>query len=191
MKHFGEDLYKTVSATLYLTLYTRQSEANDEEIYQPNFDLRVNPEGAFALNQDEEVDLFTLNVGERLAAGNHYILEGPGEKNEDYIELVTDTDVRIQVTLREKEYEIVMEDINGKKDQIIVQKVLTHPRMNILSLVGASSEARPDISIFIDNRTNQMMEISLEGQATENIKVFNEAGYLLSKGETKGLMQLI
>lgn len=214
-QHFGEDFYKMVGATLRLTLYTRQSESDDEEIYQPDFSLRVNPEGAFALIQESELmeeekldvlvsqdseqvlrkkevkDLFTLNIGDILTSGDTYKFGGPGETNGGYVGLITDADVKIQLIIKENEYEMIIEDMNGKKDQVTVQIVLTHPEMHIISTMRAIYDTMPNISIFVENRTKQLMQISMEGDFTKNIKLFNEAGYLLNKGETRGFIKLI
>lgn len=198
---FGEDFYKIVRATLKLTLYTRQNELGDEEIYQPDLDLRVHSERAFSTGlkkqihkadlskqEEEEKDLFTLNIGDFLTSGDTYKFGGPGE--DGYVGLITETDVKIQLVLKENTYEMSIEDADGKKNQVTIQATLTHPEMHIISTMRAVYEIMPNISVFIDNRTNQLLTIDISGDLTETIKIFNESGYLLTRGETKGKIKL-
>lgn len=201
---YGEDFYKIVQVTLKLTLYSRQSELEDEELYQADMDLRVHSEGAFSLylsgQQEDESgeqwptneskDLFTLNIGDFLTSGDTYKFGGPGEGEGGYVGLISESDVKVQLILKENEYEMAIEDVDGKKEQITVQAVLTHPQMHIISTMRAVYDTVPNISIFIDNRTSQLLSIGIEGDLTESIKVFNESGYLLTRGETKGTIRL-
>lgn len=212
-EYYGEDFYKIVQATLKLTLYTRQDEAGNQEIYQPDIDLRANTEGVFMLNNQEELsmsgvtnkdddatsyhpqvqeegDLFILNIADILTSGDTYKFSGPGETQGGYVGLITQEDVKIQLTIKEKEYEMSIEDALGKADKVTVQTELIHPKMHIISTMRSIYNPMPNISIFIDNRTKQVMQISMEGNLIEKIKVFNESGYQLVRGETKGMIKL-
>ena len=217
--YFGEDFKKIVGATLKLTMYTRQSELDDEEIYQPDLDMRTNIEGAFAFAQKEEVqvspsmsqeeyipteelpeqegvvkkiekDLFTLNVGDIYTSGDTYKFGGPGEAGGGYVGLITEANVSITLVVREDGYDMTIEDINGEKDEATFQKAMITPEMDIISTMRAINDVMPNVHVYVYNQTSQVMKINVSGQLTENIYVFNEEGQQVSRGQTKGNIEL-
>lgn len=212
--YFGEDFNKVVEATLKLTMYTRQSESGDEEIYQPDLDMRTNLEGAFAFIQKEDVqvspsvsqeenlpvkeipikavakELFTLNVGDILTSGDTYKFGGPGENGGGYVGLITEANVNITLVVREDGYDMTIEDINGEKDEVTIQAAIIEPEMNIISTMREIYDVMPNVHVYIDNKTSQVMQIHVSGNLTDHIYVFNEAGQQVSKGQTKGNIKL-
>ena len=208
-EYFGEDFKKLVEVKLKLTMYTRQSDSEDEEIYQPDLDMRTNLEGAFAFIQKEETqissfvsqeenapvkerasDVFTLNIGDILNSGDTYKFGGPGENGGGYVGLITEANVNITLVVRETGYEMRIEDINGAKDEMTIQTAITLPEMNIISTMRQIYDVMPNVHVYIHNHTNQVMKINISGDLTDHIYVFNEAGEQVGKGQTKGNIKL-
>ena len=208
-EYFGEDFKKLVEVKLKLTMYTRQSDSEDEEIYQPDLDMRTNLEGIFAFIQKEETqissfvsqeenapvkerasDVFTLNVGDILNSGDTYKFGGPGENGGGYVGLITETNVNITLVVRETGYEMRIEDINGAKDEMTIQTAITLPEMNIISTMRQIYDVMPNVHVYIHNHTSQVMKINISGDLTDHIYIFNEAGEQVGKGQTKGNIKL-
>lgn len=208
-EYFGEDFKKLVEVKLKLTMYTRQSDSEDEEIYQPDLDMRTNLEGAFAFIQKEETqissfvsqeenapvkerasDVFTLNIGDILNSGDTYKFGGPGENGGGYVGLITETNVNITLVVRETGYEMRIEDINGAKDEMTIQTAITLPEMNIISTMRQIYDVMPNVHVYIHNHTSQVMKINISGDLTDHIYIFNEAGEQVGKGQTKGNIKL-
>lgn len=212
--YFGEDFNRIVEATMKLTMYTRQGDLESEEIYQPDLDMRTNREGAFSLIQKEEVkvspsvskvenvpvekvpikeatkDLFTLNVGDILTSGDTYKFGGPGENGGGYVGLITESNVDITLVVRDDSYDMIIENINGEKNEVTIQAAITEPEMNIISTMRAIYDVMPSIHVYVDNKTSELMKINVSGNLTECIYVFNEVGEQVSKGQTKGNIKL-
>lgn len=211
--YFGEDFNRIVETTMKLTMYTRQSELEGEEIYQPDLDMRTNREGAFTLIQKEEKvnpsvsqtenvpvekvsikevtkALFTLNVGDILTSGDTYKFGGPGENGGGYVGLITESNVDITLVVREDGYDMIIENITGEKDEVTIQTAITEPEMNIISTMRQIYDVMPNIHVYVDNKTSQLMKINVSGHLTECIYVFNEVGEQVSKGQTKGNIKL-
>ena len=208
-EYFGEDFKKLVEVKLKLTMYTRQSDSEDEEIYQPDLDMRTNLEGIFAFIQKEETqissfvsqeenapvkerasDVFTLNVGDILNSGDTYKFGGPGENGGGYVGLITEANVNITLVVRETGYEMRIEDINGAKDEMTIQTAITLPEMNIISTMRQIYDVMPNVHVYIHNHTSQVMKINISGHLTDHIYIFNEAGEQVGKGQTKGNIKL-
>lgn len=190
--YFGEDLNRVVEATMKLTMYTRQSELRNEEIYQPDLDMRTNREGAFTLTQKEEAttDLFTLNVGDILTSGDTYKFGGPGENGGGYVGLITESNVAITLVIRDDGYDMIIEDMNGVKDEVTIQTAIIEPEMNIISTMREIYEVMPNVHVYVDNKTSQLMKINVSGNLTECIYVFNEVGEQVNRGQIKGNINL-
>lgn len=211
--YFGEDFNRIVETTMKLTMYTRQSELEGEEIYQPDLDMRTNREGAFTLIQKEEKvnpsvsqtenvpvekvsikevtkALFMLNVGDILTSGDTYKFGGPGENGGGYVGLITESNVDITLVVREDGYDMIIENITGEKDEVTIQTAITEPEMNIISTMRQIYDVMPNIHVYVDNKTSQLMKINVSGHLTECIYVFNEVGEQVSKGQTKGNIKL-
>lgn len=212
--YFGEDFNKIVEATLKLTMYTRQSKLEDEEIYQPDLDMRTNLEDIFTFSQKEEIQvspsvsqeentsykkvpakevakgLFTLNVGDILTSGDTYKFGGPGENGGGYVGLITEASVNITLVVKDNGYEMSIQDINGVKDEVTIQTAIIEPEMNIISTMREIYDVMPNVHVYIDNKTSQVMKINVSGHLTDYIYVFNESGQQVSKGQTKGNIKL-
>lgn len=212
--YFGEDFNKIVEATLKLTMYTRQSKLEDEEIYQPDLDMRTNLEDIFTFSQKEEIqvspsvsqeentsyekvpakevakELFTLNVGDILTSGDTYKFGGPGENGGGYVGLITEASVNITLVVKDNGYEMTIQDINGVKDEVTIQTAIIEPEMNIISTMREIYDVMPNVHVYIDNKTSQVMKINVSGHLTDYIYVFNESGQQVSKGQTKGNIKL-
>lgn len=212
--YFGEDFDKIVQATIKITMYTRKGDIRDEEIYQPDLDMRTNLDGTFAFIQKEEVqvsptvnqeenipveevtvkefakDVFTLNVGDILTSGDTYKFGGPGEGEGGYVGLISETNVNITLVVREDGYDMTIEDVNGEKDEMTIQTAITKPAMNIISTMRPIYDVMPNVHIYIYNHTSQVMPVTISGTLADNIYVFNEADQQVSKGQTKGNIKL-
>lgn len=212
--YFGEDFNKIVEATLKLTMYTRQSKLEDEEIYQPDLDMRTNLEDIFAFGQKEEIQvspsvsqeenssdekvpakevakgLFTLNVGDILTSGDTYKFGGPGENGGGYVGLITEASVNITLVVKDNGYDMTIEDINGVKDEVTIQTAIIESEMNIISTMREIYDVMPSVHVYIDNKTSQVMKINVSGHLTDYIYIFNESGQQVSKGQTRGNIKL-
>lgn len=190
--YFGEDFHAVVEATMRLTMYTRQSELGNEEIYQPDLDMTTNREGVFSLTQKEEVttDLFTLNVGDILTSGDTYKFGGPGENGGGYVGLITESNVTITLVVKDDGYDMIIEDMNGVKDEVTIQTAIIEPEMNIISTMREIYEVMPNVHVYVDNKTSQIMKINVSGNLTECIYVFNEVGEQVNRGQIKGNINL-
>lgn len=220
LAYYGEDFPQIVRATIDITMYAREDEAVEEqEIYQPDLELSSNPESLFAFIQSEDLekpstleeeeedeeetvpkiditpiedtdDAFTLSVGDRITSGDTYKLDGPGSDMDDYIGMITSTNVEISIDVYEDHYKMSMNDTNGEKEETEVQIDISEPRLNIISTMRALDDVMPNVHVYVNNHTSKVMKVALTGSLLENIYVFNGQGERITKGETKGNIKL-
>ena len=221
LAHYGEDFPQVVRATLSITMYARYDEEMvEQEIYQPDLELRSNPDSLFAFVQSEEVeeeavledeileeeeensevvditpiidtdDTFTLSVGDRITSGDTYKLDGPGSQMEDYVGLITDTNIEVAIEVYEDHYKMSMTDKNGEREETEVQIPIEEPRLNIISTMRQLDDVMPNIHVYVHNHTQTVMEVSLTGSLLDHIYVFNGQDEQMTKGETKGNIKL-
>lgn len=206
--HFGEDIDQVVEAKVKLTMYTRVSDDKIDEIYQPNYDVRVTTEDNFkrikkadnevspSVSQDEPTtepqqpgyvtasDVFTLNIGDIFTSGDTYQLGGPGTGG--YVGLISQVNTHISLVIRDDGYEMSMEDENGNVKQTSVDIPITSPGLNIISTMRPLEQVMPNIHVYVYNYTSQIMEVKLNGSMLDNIHVFNELDQQVRVGQTKG-----
>lgn len=200
--YYEEDFNQIVKVTLQLTMYTRQSQDEvDTEIYQPDLNMRTNQKNVFSLIQEraqeanavvsEDKDLFTLLIGDIFTSGDTYKLDGPGEKDEGYVGLMSEVSVEIYLVIRADGYEAKIKDAKGQEETISVLETIENPEMSIISTMRLVSEVMPSVHIYIDNQTHQEMVTYLKGSLTDHITVYDGDGKRVSKGQVEGKIRLV
>lgn len=211
--HFGEDFDQLVTATLKLTMYTRVDENKADEIYQPDFDGRINAENNFkrvkksgqevspSVSQDEPLkteepepmtamDVFTLNVGDILTSGDTYKFGGPGPNGGGYVGLISQANTHISLVIRDDGYEMSIEDEEGNVNQTSVSIPITRPGLEIISTMRPTDIVMPNVHVYVYNYTSQVMDVKMSGSLLDNIHVFNELDQQVRQGQTKGNIRL-
>lgn len=200
--YYKDDLNQIVKVALQLTMYTRHNQdAVDTEIYQPDLNMRTNQKNVFSLIQEtnqeanalmsQDKDLFTLLVGDILTSGDTYKLDGPGEKDEGYVGLMSEVSVEIYLVIRADGYEAKIKDAKGQEETISVLEAIENPEMSIISTMRPINEVMPSVHIYVDNQTHQEMVTYLEGSLTDHITVYAGNGKQVSKGQVEGKVRLV
>lgn len=208
--HYGEDFDQLVTSKLKITIYTRPSEQQTDEIYQPNLDSRRVEGSSFRrfVKQEEEVSpsvsqneeqpnqespittysqYFNIYIGDILSSGDTYGIDGPGGINgSGYVGLISQTDTSISLVIREDGYEITAEDNDGNVKQTFVDTPINNACLKINSTMRNVLEIMPNVHIYVYNYTKQIMDVELTGSLLGNIHIFNEFDQQVSKGQTKG-----
>lgn len=212
--HYGDDFYNLVSANIEITYYLRLEEAaDDDEIYQPFFDGRVNTTTPFKMMNAEEIDevefivdetkeqgnlptsveqkndYFSLDIGDVLNSGDTYKLSGPGGNNY-YVGIESSVNTIIRITVYDAYYILRIEDESGKMDEVTVNTPITKPYLQINSSMRQIQDVMPNIKIYVDNYSQNIMEIEMRGSLLENVYIYNQLDTQVMKGETKGNVKL-
>lgn len=211
--HYGDDFYNLVSANIEITYYLRLEEADsDDEIYQPFFDGRVNTTTPFKMMNTEEIeevellleapeqvsvpisveqknDYFSLDIGDALNSGDTYKLSGPGGNNY-YVGIESSVNTMIRITVYNEYYILRIEDESGKIDEVTVNTPITKPYLQINSSMRQIQEVMPNVKIYVDNYSQNIMEVEMRGSLLENVYIYNQLDTQVMKGETKGNVKL-
>lgn len=211
--HYGDDFYNLVSTNIEITYYLRLEEADsDDEIYQPFFDGRVNTTTPFKMMNTEEIeevellleapeqvsvpisveqknDYFSLDIGDALNSGDTYKLSGPGGNNY-YVGIESSVNTMIRIMVYDEYYILRIEDESGKIDEITVNTPITKPYLQINSSMRQIQEVMPNVKIYVDNYSQNIMEVEMRGSLLENVYIYNQLDTQVMKGETKGNVKL-
>ena len=134
---------------------------------------------------------FMVNVGDILTSGDTYSISGPGGTQQSYVGIVSDKDVTLTIEVQKDGYKLTIENQEtGDKKETQVAMQIGQPSLNINSTMRKIQEVMPNVRINVKNYTSQVMNITLSGSLTENISIYNEAGELVTKGQTKGNIKL-
>ena len=176
--YFKDDFQKVVHVTLEMSLYSRfaPDEEKSIEIYQPNLTLETEATSIFA-KQDElrEEATFRLVIGDKTTPGDTYQFKGPGEIEDVYLGLVSESEVTIRVDLYDSYYIVQMQDTEGTKKEIKQDSILQTAELEILSVSQKENlEALPKINVHVENHTNQELVVRMDDNLGEHIHVVSK-----------------
>lgn len=138
-------------------------------------------------SKEEEATKFEINVTDILTSGDTYNFVGPSDtEGRLYAGLVGHQDVVIKFTLEKDSYTISLETADGQIIQKEATVKMTKPHLNIYSTMKAIADEMPKVTIYINNHTEEMLSIRLDGTLLGNVTLYNEGKEVLLKGQTKG-----
>jgi len=133
---------------------------------------------------------FTLNIGGAMTPGDTYKLDGPGDKQEDYIGLSSNQAIKIGIKVEKQGYQMWMEDANGLRVETKVESEIIAPCLEIISTRRKDEGELPEVKIQIENATEYIMEVCFTGDILECITVLDKDETQLVSGETRGNLSL-
>lgn len=137
------------------------------------------------------VNQFELNVYDILVSGDTHRFTGPnGDEKSLYTGVATDEDVKMTLNLWEDRYELFTETANGKVNELKGQLTKNASYFKITSYAGVVNDKIAHTSVYINNYTNQVVEVKVQGQNLGNIHILNELGQEVPKGQTKGKVKV-
>ncbi len=137
-----------------------------------------------------ETNQFYLRLWDILVSGQNVTLSGPAPLERSFTGMRSGENVSITLTLREGGYDVSLEDEGGQVRQNSVEYTLENPQLTIDCNIDRIQEVMPEIKIYIRNYTDQMLEISPEGDNLDLITIYNEYDEKVRRGETKGKVRL-
>ncbi len=215
LMRYGSDRKKVVASTVEFSMFMLVGEPIEDEVYTTNFKGLNNIEEAF-LNTDVTYDeliqedtqqeeqtpmqssspkpltdsTFRLELWDVLASGDNYSFVGPGPIDTVYTGLKSSKSTFITLNLREDGYDISLEDEQGKVKQNGVLIPIKNPSLNISSDIAKIQETMPEIHIYINNTTKDIINVRLKGSLLETIHIYNEFEEKVLPGQTKGKVKL-
>lgn len=213
---FGNGMNELGQTTFNFSVYYRSEGTVEDEIYQPGRSVKINNEEPFknqkiiaATSTGGEVSppvqeptsepvstpalsnsQFNLNIGDLLSSGDTYQLSGPGDGDERYVGLVSQTNAHITIMVREDYYELSIEDESGQVKQTSFYIPIDRPALRIVSTMREIQTVMPNIHVYVYNYSGKIMRVSLEGTLLDNIHIYNEQDQEITKGQTKGNISL-
>ncbi len=215
LMRYGNEMKKVVASTVEFSMFMLVGEFIEDEVYTTNFKGFNNVEDAF-LNTDITYDeliqedvqqeeprpmessapkpmshsTFKLELWDVLASGDNYSFVGPGPIDTVYTGLKSSQSTFITLNVRDEGYDITLEDELGKIKQNGVLMSIKNPSLSISSNIVKIQETMPDIHIYINNTTKDIINVRLEGSLSETIHIYNEFEEEVLPGQTKGKVKL-
>ncbi len=215
LMRYGNEMKKVVASTVEFSMFMLVGEFIEDEVYTTNFKGFNNVEDAF-LNTDITYDeliqedvqqeeprpmessapkpmshsTFKLELWDVLASGDNYSFVGPGPIDTVYTGLKSSQNTFITLNIRDEGYDITLEDELGKIKQNGVLMSIKNPSLSISSDIAKIQETMPNIHIYINNTTKDIMNVRLKGSLLETIHIYNEFEEEVLSGQTKGKVKL-
>ncbi len=215
LMRYGSERKKVVASTVEFSMFMLVGERMEDEVYTTNFKGLNNAEDAFFDTditydeliqedvQQEEQKLmessvpkplanstFKLELWDVLASGDNYSFVGPGPIDTVYTGLKSSQSTFITLNIREDGYDISLEDELGKVKQNGVLMPMKNPSLSISSNIAKIQEKMPDIHIYVNNTTQDIINVRLKGSLLETIHIYNEFNEEILPGQTKGKVKL-
>lgn len=212
---FGDQMYNTGTTTINFSVFYRNDNSIEDEVYNPEVSRKLNSKPFMGsaeaasnaveqgqeqeqqtANETTEADLrmlnpdFMLNIGDRLSSGDTYKLSGPGTSTDRYLGLSSTSNVEIYVTVFDHYYELTIRDKQGNEKHTHVEYDIKNPTFRINSAMSQVEDVMPSVHIYIDNKASTQMDVLLVGTLLDNIQIYDGAGKLIKKGQTRGNVSL-
>ena len=210
---FGDQMYNTGKSTIDFNVFYRNDDRIEDEVYNTEVSRKLNSKPFMGseetisgekeqkqvqqpANDEAEADMrmlnpdFILNIGDRLSSGDTYKLSGPGESIDRYVGLSSTSNVDIYITVFDHYYELTIKDKQGNEKSTHVEYDIKNPTLRINSAMSQVEDVMPSVHIYIDNQASTKMDVLLVGSLLDNIQIYDGAGKLIKKGQTKGNVSL-
>lgn len=205
---YGEKFNELVETHITFSLFIN-SESEEKEVYDPAVNILVNTENALvnlenlmqeegpSVSRDnEEIGLeipkrnnetvFKWQIKDPFTSGENYRFIGPSVASEEvYLGMESKEEIEMTLTLKKEGYSLLIEDQLGKSKAIEVQALVESPILQITSEMTEQFSA-PKVHIHIDNQTEEVVIVDIEGTMQGNLHIYNEKNEEVNRGGVSG-----
>lgn len=205
---YGDKFNELVESHITFSLFINKK-SEEKEVYDPAINLLINTESAFEnienlLKEDGDITsnyhegieldrplrdnetLFKWQIKDDLTSGDNYRFIGPSlAKNEVYLGMSTKEAIEMSLTLKEKNYKVIIEDGLGRREEISADIGIKDPVIQITSDVIEQADVSK-VHMRIDNQTQEVVVVDIEGGMKGNLHIYNEEGEEVNRGGVKG-----
>lgn len=205
---YGEKFNELVETHITFSLFIN-SESEEKEVYDPAVNILVNTENALvnlenlmqeegpSVSRDnEEIGLeipkrnnetvFKWQIKDPFTSGENYRFIGPSVASEEvYLGMESKEEIGMTLTLKKEGYSLLIEDQLGKSKAIEVQALVESPILQITSEMTEQFSA-PKVHIHIDNQTEEVVIVDIEGTMQGNLHIYNEKNEEVNSGGVSG-----
>lgn len=205
---YGEKFDELVESHLTISLFVNPR-SEDKEVYDPSTNMLINTENAFknldSLPQKQEVFVFDYNenlslevpkrdnetifkwqIKDLLTSGDNYRFIGPSSKEETlYLGMESKEEIHMTLTLADEGYSLTIKDKSGKSEELKEQMLIKEPMLQITSEMTEQFDV-PKVHIHIDNQTQDVAIVAIEGMMQGNLHIYNEKDEEINRGGVRG-----